>query len=274
MPVAALEAVLKRDRLVVLASLAGICLLAWAYLFHLASEMASMAATPMAMPGMESMAGTTGGVPPPASKALAEFALLALMWSVMMVGMMLPSAAPTILLFSALERKRGAEAVAGRLALFVAGYLLVWGFFSLAAAGGQTILGRLGLMSPLMAVTSAVLGGAVFILAGLYEFTPLKRRCLVHCRSPLEWIPRHMRAGRTGALRMGVEHGTFCVGCCWVLMLLLFAGGVMNLLWVAAIAAIVLVQKLFPGGLLAARIAGAVLIVCGIALIARPIVAQ
>jgi len=268
-----MEAVLKRDRAVVLASLLVLLALAWVYLFRLSSEMASMdAAMPMDMPGMEGMAnmpGMEGGVP--ATGSLAEFVMLALMWSVMMVGMMLPSAAPTILLFSALERKRSAGAIAGRVAFFVAGYFLVWGLFSLAAAGGQTILGRLGLMSPLMALTGAVLGGAIFILAGMYEFTPLKNRCLVHCRSPLDWIPRHMRPGRAGALRMGMQHGAFCVGCCWVLMLLLFAGGVMNLLWVAAIAAIVLAQKLFPGGLLAARIAGAALIACGLFLITRPL---
>jgi len=267
-----MEALLKRDRLVVLGSLLVLLAIAWAYLFHLSSEMASIFfAIPMDMPGMEGMPGMSGT--PSATGLLAEFALLALMWSVMMVGMMLPSAAPTILLFSAVERKRGERPIASRVAFFVAGYLLVWTFFSLIAAAGQTFLARLGLMSPQMAMTGAALAGAVFILAGLYEFTPLKSRCLVHCRSPIDWIPRHMRPGRTGALRMGVQHGAFCVGCCWVLMLLLFVGGVMNLLWVAAIAAIVLAQKLVPGGLVAARIAGAVFIACGIVLIARPLLA-
>ena len=265
-----MEALLKRDRLVVLASLLVLLAIAWAYLFHLSSEMASVdAAMPMDMPGMEGMPGMTGT--PSATGLFAQFALLALMWSVMMVGMMLPSAAPAILLFSAVERKRGEGPIGGRVAFFVAGYLLVWTFFSLAAAAAQTFLARLGLMSPQMAMTGAVLAGTAFILAGVYEFLPLKNRCLVHCRSPLDWIPRHMRPGRTGALRMGVQHGAFCVGCCWVLMLLLFVGGVMNLLWVAAIAAIVLVQKLLPGGIMAARIGGAVFIACGLVLIARPL---
>jgi predicted metal-binding membrane protein len=268
-----MEAVLRRDRLVVLVSLFLLLLLAWLYLFRLSAEMTNGGG--MDMPGMEGMADMPGmaGESAPATGVLADFALLSSMWSVMMVGMMLPSAAPTILLFSALERKRGAGEIVGRIAFFVAGYFLVWGLFSLAAAAGQTILGRLGLMTPQMAVTGAMLGGAVFILAGLYEFTPLKDRCLVHCRSPLDWIPRHLRPGRMGALRMGMQHGAYCVGCCWMLMLLLFVGGVMNLLWVAAIAAIVLVQKLLPGGLLATRIAGATLIACGIVLIARPLVA-
>ena len=110
-----------------------------------------------------------------------------------------------------------------------------------------------------MAATSTFLAGGIFVAAGLYEFTPLKERCLTHCRSPLEWIPRHMRPGRAGAFRMGVEHGAYCVGCCWVLMLLLFVGGVMNLVWVAAIAALVLAQKSCPGATALARLAGAAL---------------
>ncbi|MCP3466458.1 MULTISPECIES: DUF2182 domain-containing protein [unclassified Bradyrhizobium] len=187
----------------------------------------------------------------------------------MMVGMMMPSAAPTILLFSALERKRTA---ANRIASFIAGYFAIWSAFSIAAAAAQTVLSHTGLISMQMATTSAVLGGAVFIAAGLFEFTPLKERCLVHCRSPLEWIPRHMRPGQLGAFRMGVEHGVYCVGCCWALMLLLFVGGVMNLIWVAFLATIVLVQKVLPSGVTVARFAGVVLIVCGIALLARSLI--
>ena len=115
-----------------------------------------------------------------------------------------------------------------------------------------------------MVLTSGLLGGAVLILAGLYEFSPLKSRCLSHCRSPLEWIAHHQRPGSFGALKMGIEHGFFCLGCCWMLMLLLFVGGVMNLLWVAVIAAVVLVEKLLPGGPIAARLAGGALIVFGV----------
>lgn len=274
---AALQEVLKRDHWVVLASLAALCLLAWLYLFHLAAGMASMEMTPPpgGMAGMEGM-DMPGMTMPESSAApdavLRDFALLAAMWMVMMVGMMLPAAAPTILLFAALERKR-AEAERGRVPLFVAGYFLVWAVFSLAAAAAQTALAQSGLLSDAMQLTSSGAAGIVFILAGLYEFSPLKNRCLAHCRAPLDWIPQHMKPGAAGALRMGAEHGAYCVGCCWVLMLLLFAVGVMNLLWVAAIAAIVLAQKLFPGGIMVARIAGAALIVWGIALLAWPLMA-
>jgi predicted metal-binding membrane protein len=192
------------------------------------------------------------------------------MWAVMMVGMMLPSATPTILLFAALERKRPAAATA-RTAFFVAGYFAIWTVFSVAAAAAQTALSHAGLVSMQMAVTTALLAGSIFILAGIYEFTPLKERCLVHCRSPLEWIPRHMRPGRMGAFRMGMEHGAYCVGCCWVLMLVLFAVGVMNLVWVAAIAAAVLTEKLLPAGRLFSRIVGTALVAWGVFLIGDPL---
>jgi predicted metal-binding membrane protein len=269
----ALESLLKRDRLVVAASLAALALLSWFYLFHLAAgmDMAEMDA----MDGMPGMDMPSMAMEPTAAaqiNPIVDFVLLAVMWMIMMVGMMVPSAAPTILLCAAIERKRAeVNPVLGRTALFVGGYFLVWGAFSIVAAAAQTALSRAGLVSMEMAVTSAALAGAVFVLAGLYEFTPLKNRCLIHCRSPLEWIPHHMRPGRTGALRMGLEHGAYCLGCCWVLMLLLFAGGVMNLLWVAVIAAIVLVQKLLPGGPIFARFAGAVFLLWGAVLIARPL---
>jgi predicted metal-binding membrane protein len=126
------------------------------------------------------------------------------------------------------------------------------------------------MLSAEMAVTGTIIGGTVFMLVGLYEFTPLKDRCLTHCRSPVEWIGRHHRPGLYGALRMGAGHGLYCVGCCWMLMLLLFVGGVMNLLWVAALAAIVLVQKLLPRGPLFARLTGFALTLAGAVLIARP----
>jgi predicted metal-binding membrane protein len=268
---AGLEAVLKRDRLVVLASLAALGLLSWLYLFKLAADMAGGDA----MPAMEGMAGMdTAPAEAAPGPALVEFLLLAAMWAVMMVGMMLPSAAPTILLFSALERKAAAASpVFGRTTLFVAGYFLVWTAFSVAAAAAQTALSQAGLISSAMATTSTILGGAIFILAGLYEFSPLKNRCLSHCRAPFDWLPRHWRKGAIGALRMGAEHGLYCVGCCFVLMLLLFAGGVMNLLWVAAIAAVVLAEKLLPGGPLVARLAGVALLAWGAMLIVRPFLA-
>ena len=276
----AFESVLRRDRLVVVASLVGLCLLSWLFLIHLALQMETMegmAARMMSMPVRDTVSTLLATALSPGAAALADatvnFALVALMWAVMMVGMMMPSAAPTILLFSALQRKRTAtDRIGGRTAPFVAGYFAIWTAFSIAAAAAQTALAHAGLTSMQMATTSAALGGALFIAAGLFEFTPLKDRCLIHCRSPLEWIPRHMRPGRFGAFRMGVEHGTYCVGCCWALMLLLFVGGVMNLIWVAVLAAIVLVQKVLPGGVVLARVAGLVLVVCGIAVLAWPLI--
>jgi predicted metal-binding membrane protein len=272
----ALESVLKRDRLVVLASLSGLAIVAWLYLFHLAADMAAMQAPADSMadmPGMEGISGTGMASAPAASGALAAFVFLAIMWIVMMVGMMLPSAAATILLFAAVERKRQAAGPYNRTALFICGYFVVWGVFSILAAAAQTALSHAGMLSAEMAMTGAIVSGAVFVLAGLYEFSPLKESCLTHCRSPLEWIAHHQRPGGFGAFRMGGEHGLYCVGCCWMLMLLLFVGGVMNLLWVAAIAAIVLAEKLLPRGPLFARLAGAVLIVIGVGLILRPLLA-
>ena len=274
----ALESILRRDRLVV-ASLAGICLLSWLFLIHLWRQMETMegmAARMMMMPVTDAMSALLGSALSPAAAALADatvnFALVALMWAVMMVGMMTPSAAPTILLFSALERKRAAtDRTGSRTVSFVAGYFSVWSAFSVAAAATQTALAHAGFMSMQMATTSAALGGAVFIAAGLFEFTPLKDRCLIHCRSPIEWIPRHMRPGRMGAFRMGGEHGAYCVGCCWALMLLLFVGGVMNLVWVALLATIALVEKVLPGGIRFARFAGLVLVICGVAVLAWPL---
>lgn len=238
--------------------------------------MDGMAARMMGMPVRDDLSALLGTITSPGAAAVADamvnFTLVTLMWAVMMVGMMLPSAAPTILLFSALERKRTVGKIGGRIVLFVAGYLAIWSMFSVTAAATQTALAHTGLLSMQVAATSALLAGAVFIAAGIYEFTPLKDSCLIQCRSPLEWIPRHMRAGRTGAFRMGLEHGAYCVGCCWVLMLLLFVGGVMNLLWVAAIAVLVLVQKIIPGGRLLSRLTGAVLVLFGIALLVRPLI--
>ncbi|WP_205602469.1 DUF2182 domain-containing protein [Chelativorans alearense] len=279
MAASTLEAVLTRDRLLVAASLAGLCLLSWLFLLHLALQMETMDGLAGRMMGMDvedALSRRLAAAVGPAAAALADtavnFTLVTLMWAVMMVGMMLPSAAPTILLFAALERKRVAKGgIGGRTAAFVAGYLAIWSAFSLAAAAMQTTLAHAGLVSMHLAATSTMLAGAIFLAAGLYELTPLKDRCLAHCRSPLEWIPRHMRPGRLGALRMGVEHGAYCVGCCWILMLLLFVGGVMNLIWVAVLAAVVLVQKLLPGGLILSRITGIVLAACGIALLAMPL---
>ncbi len=193
---------------------------------------------------------------------------MVVMWAVMMVGMMLPSATPTILLFAALGRRH--KAGGRRLApvwTFAAGYISVWTAYSLGATALQWGLERAALLSPMMASTSAVLGGLILIAAGLYQLSPAKRRCLEHCRSPVEFLSRRWRNGAAGAFAMGLEHGAFCLGCCWVLMALLFVGGVMNLLWVAAIAVFVLAEKAAPFGRGLSRVSALLLVLAGVGVI-------
>jgi predicted metal-binding membrane protein len=224
----------RRERAVILAALAAVTVLSWLYLAHLARGMQGMA--DMAM----------------------SAALMFLMWGVMMTGMMLPSALPMTLTFATVNRRRrerGSPYVPT--ALFVAGYLLAWGAFSLAATAAQWALERSTLMLPMAHVSSPLLGALLFVAAGLYQLTPLKHACLRSCRTPLAFVLGHWRDGAGGALRMGAEHGAYCLGCCAFLMGLLFAGGVMNLLWAGAIAAVVLLEKALPAGEAVARASGA-----------------
>jgi predicted metal-binding membrane protein len=152
---------------------------------------------------------------------------------------------------------------------FGAGYLLVWTLFSAGAALTQWGLHSLAMLSPAMTTSSARLGGAILIAAGVYQLTPFKRACLLHCRSPLGFLMGHWRDGTAGAIRMGIAHGTYCLGCCWALMCVLFVVGVMNLLWVAAISAFVLLEKVGPRGILASRVAGVAAAAAGVLLLAR-----
>jgi predicted metal-binding membrane protein len=240
-----LEAALRRDRAVVAAGVLGLAALAWVRVARMADlpAHATMAAT---MPGMDGQPG---------------FGWLAGMWTVMMVAMMLPSALPTILLFAASSRRRRVQGrPAVPTAVFTLGYLLVWTVYATAAAGTQWELHRRALLSPAMATASPLLGGGLLVAAGLYQWMPLKSACLSHCRSPLGFFAAEWREGAGGALLMGMRHGSFCVGCCWLLMALLFVSGVMNVLWVAVIAGFVLVEKLIPGGRTLGRVAGVVLV--------------
>ncbi|MBI4607625.1 MAG: DUF2182 domain-containing protein [Candidatus Rokubacteria bacterium] len=198
---------------------------------------------------------------------LADLGAAAVMWATMMVAMMLPSAAPVLLLFSGAQRKRKGQAAkeAARLtALFAFGYLVVWFGWSLLAAALQWALQGLLLLSPHLAATSLLLSAAFLLLAGLYQFTPLKAACLVQCQSPLGFLLARWREGRWGALGMGLHHGAYCVGCCWALMGLLFVGGVMNLLWVAALAGFILLEKAVARGPWLSRATGLVLIGWGL----------
>ncbi|MEX1127341.1 MAG: DUF2182 domain-containing protein [Vicinamibacterales bacterium] len=189
-----------------------------------------------------------------------HLALLWAMWAVMMVAMMLPSAAPMILLAGGAAREHDAKASARRTYLLALGYVVVWAVFSIGATALQWGLGRLLVLTPMMEASSRTAGAVFLVIAGVYQWTPLKEACLATCQSPLAFLMRRWRSGSWGAFRMGVEHGTYCVGCCWALMLLLFAGGVMNLAVIAALTAFVAFEKLAPVGVWGARVSGALLI--------------
>jgi predicted metal-binding membrane protein len=242
-----------RERLVIAAGIFFITALAWLYVVRLGRIMSPEAA--MVMP----MRGNAGNP---------ELAWLVPMWIVMMVAMMVPSASPTILLFATVARRRrtrGAPIAAA--AVFTLGYLIVWSLYGTIAAVAQWELHRAALLSPAMVSASPWLAGGSLIAAGVYQWLPLKQGCLSHCRSPLGFFSTEWREGNGGALIMGVRHGTFCVGCCAALMALLFVAGVMNLLWVAALAIFVLAEKLLPGGHRLGLIGGILMIGWGIWLI-------
>lgn len=178
--------------------------------------------------------------------------VMGVMWWSMMIAMMAPSAVPAILLYARVYRHAQAQRDAAKLApvgAFTAGYLLAWLGFSIFATALQWSLTKLGVLAEMtMASSSAYLSAAVLLAAGLYQFSSFKDRCLTHCRAPAGFISQHWRPGASGALRLGALHGAYCVGCCWLLMALLFVGGVMNVIWIAILAVLVVVEKLFPGG--------------------------
>jgi predicted metal-binding membrane protein len=246
------EAVLRRDRIVVLSGLAAITALSWVYVVSLASDMQSM--------NMGDM-GTQMTLPRMQAWGVADFALTFGMWAVMMVAMMTPSAAPMILMFAAVNRRRWKQQVSYvPTSVFLAGYLVVWAAFSVIATAAQWGLHSASLLSPMMASTSPILGGTLLVAAGIYQWTPLKHACLIKCRSPMGFVLNEWREGRWGAFLMGLKHGGYCTGCCWSLMALLFVAGIMNLLWVGAIAGFILLEKVVPGGDRLGRVAGVVLV--------------
>jgi predicted metal-binding membrane protein len=195
----------------------------------------------------------------------AHLLLLWAMWAVMMAGMMLPSASPLVLLYGAMTRRSATEPAAASRQIYAlaAGYLAAWTLFSLGATALQHVMGRLLLISSMMEVTRPRVGAALLLVAGAYQLTPIKQVCLRTCQSPFGFLMSRWRTGVTGALRIGLEHGFFCVGCCWALMLVLFVGGVMNLGVIAALTAFVAFEKLAPVGLHGPRIAGALLMAAG-----------
>jgi predicted metal-binding membrane protein len=184
---------------------------------------------------------------------------LVLMWWLMMVAMMLPSAAPAILLYARVRQQRRSQPALPDTGVFLAGYLLVWLLFSIVAATAQALL-----IGASMALDNPFAQGALLIAAGIYQLTPLKQACLRQCQSPAQFISRHWRSGVAGAVRLGGLHGAYCVGCCWMLMALLFVGGVMNFAWIAGLTLLVGAEKLLPRGEWLARVSGAVLIAWGL----------
>jgi predicted metal-binding membrane protein len=192
-----------------------------------------------------------------------HLALLWAMWAVMMAGMMLPSAAPVLLFYGAAARRNASAPGIGPIYAMAGGYLLAWTLFSVGATVLQRILATQLLLTPMMETGRSV-GAVLLLIAGAYQLTPVKAGCLRTCQSPLGFLMRHWRKGTAGAFRMGVEHGIYCVGCCWALMLLLFAGGVMNLAVIAALTAFVAFEKLSPYGVQGARVSGALLLVTAI----------
>jgi predicted metal-binding membrane protein len=252
-----MDGLLLFDRLIVLSGLIVITLAGWAYMAHEARGMVNT--------GICQCLGMKMSGPDATSWAPSRLFPLFLMWSEMMVAMMTPSAAPMILIFASVNRKRReTNRPFVRTAFFVSGYFAAWTLFSAAAAIAQWLMHGFALLSPMMVGTSSRLGGALLILAGGFQWTPLKQSCLVHCRSPLNFIMTAWREGRTGAFLMGVRHGIHCTGCCWFLMILLFVAGVMNLWWIALISAIVLLEKIAPRGLAIAKAAGIVGILFGL----------
>ena len=239
-----LAKLLRQDHAMVVLCASAIALLGWAYLFYQGWAMQHMDLVAMAMPST----GAWGPV---------DLLLVFTMWAVMMVAMMVPSATPMLLAFATISCSRCAQ---GRtfvpLWVFLTGYLVLWTAFSLAATLAQWGLDSLALISPMMIATSPLHGSLLLIGAGAYQFTPLKQACLRHCRSPLQFLLTSWQDGSAGAFLMGLRHGAYCLGCCWLLMAVLFAVGVMNLAWIAALSVFVLLEKIIPRGFWVAKIVG------------------
>ena len=258
-----LENVLRRERLVLLSFLVVVIGLAWLWLLLGAGTGTGMRST-----SGDTMGGMADMIMRPAVWTPDYAIVMLTMWWAMMAAMMLPGATPLLLLFARINRT---ERAGGRpyvpTGIFAAGYLVVWGGFSALATAAQWGLQQLGLLSPIMATPSRLLAAVILIGAGIWQLTPIKRLCLRHCRSPLGFFATSWRRGAFGAFRMGLEHGAYCLGCCWFLMALLFVGGVMNLLWIGGVAVFVLIEKVLPLGNRVGQLAGIAAITWGAAIL-------
>jgi len=255
-PRPSMETLLQYDRYIVATALVLVTFMAWAYT--------------LAGVGMPDLGGMALDQPSFLDAAMrhkpwsaTHAAIMFAMWSTMMIAMMTPSAAPMVLLFTAINRKRRPLS---RLPswTFIGGYFGMWAAFSLAATLAQWGLDAGGLLTPLMASTNPALGGAILVAAGLYQFSALKAVCLTRCQHPVRFLTRHWRPGADGAFVMGITHGAYCLGCCWFLMALLFVGGVMNIYWIGGISIYVALEKFVPHGLWLGRAAGITLVTGGL----------
>ncbi|KWN16161.1 metal-binding protein [Burkholderia territorii] len=252
---------LGRERVVTLFGMTALVGACWVYLWTGAGTgMSALDMTALAL-FPHRLADDMGAMDP-------SLATVILMWWVMMIAMMTPGAAPLVLLYRRVLRHRGAQAAGAAFTstFLLAGYLAAWLGFSIAAAVLQTLLQPAGLISGMMLWSkSAVLSAIVLALAGAYQFSPFKQACLRQCRSPVGFLTTYWRPGVTGSFLLGVRHGAYCVGCCWLLMALLFVGGVMNVVWIVALSLFVLVEKVLPGGDRIGRVLGVVLIAWAVA---------
>ena len=244
------------DSWIVGVSLLLLMALSWLYLLLVAD-------------GMKAMTGTGGSAKymwlmPMGQWNFTDFILAFLMWVIMMVGMMIPSATPMIFLYAKIRRRAEASHAVPLTLIFSLGYFAVWVIFSLAATSLQYLLTEWRLYSDLMVTNNTLLSGLILVLAGVYQLTPWKNACLAHCQSPIGFFTRHWQDGAAGAIRMGLTHGWYCLGCCWLIMLVLFSVGVMNLLWIAILSVFVLCEKFIATGKNVSYATGIVLIAFGL----------
>jgi len=249
-----IESIVKKDRIIVISGVVAVAAIAWGYTVYVAQTQADMGMSMgMAMGNVRSWSGV-------------DFSLMFVMWAVMMVAMMVPSAAPMLLLFATVNRKRRQEARPFvPTSVFLSGYLVVWAGFALAATLGNWGLHQASLLTSMMGGSSSgYLGGGLLVVAGVFQWSQLKYACLTHCRSPLSFLMSDWKDGTRGAFMMGLVHGKYCLGCCWILMALLFVLGVMNLVWIAALAAFVLAEKVIPVGERVSKVTGILLVGWGV----------
>ena len=247
-----------QDKVAILTLLGVVTILAWLYLVDMAMgmDMGSM------------MTGDSGGMMMMREWDSSYFIAMLLMWVIMMIGMMVPTAVPMALIYAAISRKAAQQGITlVPTSTFVSGYVVMWSLFSLAATLAQWSLDEAALLSPMMVSNSPLLGASLLIVAGLYQLTPYKDACLKHCREPARFISQSWKPGTWGAFRMGLEHGAYCIGCCWILMGLLFFGGVMSLYWIAGITLFVLLEKVIPFGNLGGKIAGGGMTLSGVVML-------